>query len=555
VSELLSPEAGATEPVDAATPEPAPVETTTPEATTIEVAAPATSEPEAAPVEAATSEATVPEAAPIEATIPESTVTAPAAVEAAPAAATPTPDKPVAPKPSAVKPSGIKPSAIKPGKVGPRPAAAAVTPAAPVFDEAAIKAAEAFGRVDADGTVYVRDANGERVVGQVPGQSDSAAISLYVRRYLDLVGKVDLFEARLATADLSPKEVDQTIAKLTEETAEPAAVGDLDQLRSRVAALQTRAAEKRAEIEAKRAAAKADALAARTAIVEAAEKLAAADPAKVQWRTAGDELARLLDQWKTAQKTGPRIDRRTEDELWKRFSAARTVFDRERRKYFAELDQKNSAAKAAKEALVAEAEKLSTNTDWGATAAAYRELMTKWKAAGRASRKDDDALWNKFRAAQDKFFAAREAANAAVDAEFEKNLVAKEALLVEAEELLPIKDLGEAKTKLRALQDKWEAAGKVPRAAMQRTEARMRAVEQAIRDAEQAQWVRTNPETRARAEGAAAQLEATIESLEADLAAAQTAGDHKKVAQLEASISTRKLWLEQVRRAAEDSRA
>ncbi|WP_019137070.1 DUF349 domain-containing protein, partial [Cellulomonas massiliensis] len=428
-------------------------------------------------------------------------------------------------------------------------------PRPPVDDSAEVAAASAFGSVDAEGNVSVREATGERVVGQVPGaSSEQEALSLYVRRFLDLQAKVTVFEARLTATDLSVKEIDQTLARLTDELREPAAVGDLDGLRARLEQLRGTAAERRAAAEAERTAARAAAVEARTAIVEQAEKIASQDPARMQWRPAGEQLRGLLEQWKDAQRTGPRLDRPTEEALWKRFSHARTTFDRERRHYFAELETRNQSAKAAKEALVAEAEQLATSTDWGATSAAFRDLMARWKAAGRASRADDDALWARFRAAQDAFFAARDERNAATDAEFRANLEVKLGILTEAEALVPVRDLPAAKQALRSIQDRWEAAGKVPRADVQRVEGRLRAVEQAVRDAEQAQWSRTNPETRARAEGAAAQLEAAIASLEADLAAATQAGDKRRIGEAQAALDARRAWLEQVQRAARDAR-
>ena len=467
----------------------------------------------------------------------------------APTAGAPTP----APRPS--------PSAMRPlPRPVPRPSAVTTSPAGPVVpvptpdEEAAAAHAATFGRVDEDGTVHVVEAAGERVVGQFPGASAPEALALYVRRFLDLQAKVALFDARLSATDLSVKEIDQTLTRLTEELAEPAAVGDLDALRARLEGLRARAAERRAQADAERAAAREAAVAARTQIVEQAEKIAATDPSRIQWRPAGEQLRTLLDQWKDAQRSGPRIDRPTEESLWKRFSHARTTFDRERRHFFAELESRNSEAKAVKEQLVADAERLATSTDWGATSAAFRDLMTRWKAAGRANRQVDDALWARFRAAQDAFFAARDAANQAIDEEFRANLEVKEALLVEAEALLPIRDLGAAKAALRSLQDRWDAAGKVPRADVQRVEGRMRAVESAVRDADSAQWRRSNPETRARAEGAAAQLEQAIAGLEADLAAAQAAGDQRRVKEAQAALDARRAWLEQVQRAAQDAR-
>lgn len=433
------------------------------------------------------------------------------------------------------------------------PAPAPVEPPPVVYDPAAEAEAAGWGRVDEAGTVWVRESAGEREVGQFPDADTDQALSLYVRRFLDLRAKVLLFQARLDRADLGVKEIDSTLARLGNELAAPAAVGDLDGLRETFEGVRTAAAARRSAIDAERAAARTEAIAARTAIVEQAEKVAAQDPQKIQWRPAGETLRALLEEWKDAQRRGPRIDRPTEDGLWKRFSQARTTFDRERRHFFAQLEDRNTEAKAAKEKLVVRAEALSTSTDWGATAAAYRDLMTQWKAAGRAARKDDDALWARFRAAQDVFFSARAADQASTDADYEANLTVKLALLDEAEALLPVTDLGSARAALRDLQERWEQAGKVPRAQVQRVEGRLRAVEQAVREADQEQWRRSNPETRARAEGAAAQLEQAIADLEADLGRAREAGDDRRVAEAEAALSARRAWLEQVLRAAADS--
>lgn len=485
-----------------------------------------------------------------------------APADPAPAPVTPTPataPRPRAPLPSAMRPRP-RPSApsAPAGEHAPGEAAAApVTPVVPVpvaDDSAEAAAASGFGRVDDEGTVYVREAAGERAVGQFPGATADEALALYVRRFLDLQAKVALFEARLTATDLAVKEIDQTLARLTEETAEPAAVGDLDGLRARLDALRATAAERRAAVDAERAAARQAALEARTQIVERAEKIAGTDPARMQWRPAGEQLRALLEEWKDAQRSGPRIDRTSEEALWKRFSHARTTFDRERRHYFAELESRNAGAKATKEEIVREAERLSSSTEWGPTAGAYRDLMARWKAAGRASRTDDDALWARFRAAQDTFFHARDELNAATDREYGANLEVKEALLVEAEAIDPAKGLAQAKAALRSIQDRWEAAGKVPRGDIQRVEGRLRAVEAKVRDADQAEWRRTNPETRARAEGALAQLENAIAQLEADLAKAQAGGDARKVAEAQAALDARRSWLEQVQRAAEESR-
>lgn len=421
-------------------------------------------------------------------------------------------------------------------------------PAQPEVDpEEALDAAK-WGRVDGEGRVYVQDGGAEREVGQFPDVPIAEAMAFYVRRFLDLKATVDLFATRLP--QLSVREIDSTIASIEQSLQEPAAVGDLEGLRARFAALKGVAAERREAVSAERAAAREQALKERTAIVERAEAIAGQDPARTQWKTSGAELRELLEQWKGAQRRGPRLDRPTEDGLWKRFSHARTTFDRHRRQYFSELDAKQGQVKAAKEALIKRAEELQGSTDWAGTSAKYRGLMDEWKKAGRASRKEDDALWARFRAAQQVFFDARRAKDEATDAEFAENLKVKEALVAKAEALLPIKDAKAAKKALRPIQDAWEEAGRVPRNAVRRIEGRMRAVEDAIREAENAEWRRSDPETKARAEGLAGQLEASIESLEEDLAAAQAAGDSKRIAEAEAALTARRAWLDQVRRSA-----
>ena len=413
-------------------------------------------------------------------------------------------------------------------------------------------AVEDFGRVAEDGTVFVRTADGERPVGSYPGATPEDALAYFVRKYDDIGAQISLFAQRLNNTEMSPKDIDAGLKRLREATAEPNAVGDLAALVARVDALDARAAEKRAEASQARAAARADQLAARAALVEEAEKIAGTPPERTQWRTDGQRMKDLFDAWKAQQKDGPRLDRGPEEELWHRFSHARTTFDRHRRQHFAQLETSQAEVKLAKQALVKEAEALSASKDWGATSTAYKRLMDRWRSAGRASRKDDDALWARFRAAQDAFFTARNAVQSAEEEEFRANLAVKEALLVEAEALLPVKDLAAAKESLRGIQERWEAAGKVPRADMERIEKRIRRVEQVVRDAEDERWKRTNPEGRARAQSAVDQLEEALAAQRVKLAKAQAKGDAKAVAEAEASIEARTLWLEQAQRALDE---
>lgn len=401
-----------------------------------------------------------------------------------------------------------------------------------------------FGRVDADGTVYVRTADGERAVGQVPGVAAEEAMAFYTRRYEALELEVSLLERRVVSGALSPDDAAASVKTVRSAIDGAHAVGDLDGLLSRLDALAPRLAEQRAVKRAERAKANEEAKAAKLAFVEEAEKLAAGN----DWRGGVNRFRALLDQWKTL----PRLDRATDDELWHRFSSARTTYTRRRKAQFAQQNEQRESARGVKEQLVVEAEALATSTDWGPTTGAYRELMTRWKAAGAAPRGVDETLWRRFRSAQDTFFAAKTAAMSEQDAEFRVNAEAKEKLLAEAEAGLPVTDPAAGRAMYRDLLERWTALGKVPRDSIRPLENRLRAIEQAVDQAEEERWRRTNPEARARAEETAAKLEAQISQLEESAAKAEARGDTRKAADARASAATYREWLEQAHKAIAD---
>lgn len=531
-------------------PEPAAVEAA-PEAPAVE-AAPEPEAVEAAPEPAAVEAA--PEAPAVEAT-PE-----PEAVEAAPEApaAEPAPEAPAAeaaPEPAAAAPAvprpGPRPSpAALAGTVRPappRPVAAAEpapvpTPEPEVHDADRPTDSATFGRIDHEGNVHVALGDGsEHVVGQWAAGTPDEGLAFFVRKFDDLSVEVSLATRRLTEGKASPEQAGAVVKRAYESLENPAMVGDLASLRARVESLDTLVQEKRAAAAEVRAAAKAAALAARQAIVLEAEGLAES----TQWKASGERFKELLDDWKAA----PRADRTSEQALWKRFSHARSQFDKHRRQHFARLDGERSEAKQVKEALVAEAEALKTSTDWGSTASAYRDLMARWKAAGRAGKAEEEALWQRFRAAQDEFFAARNAELGKRDAGFAENLAAKEALLAEAE-AIDTSDLKGAKAALRSIQERWEAIGHVPRGDKERVEGRLRRVEDAVRRGEQDQWKRSNPEAKARATSTVEQFGASLAKLEKEHEKLLAAGDTRKAADVEGRIATTRALLEAAERAA-----
>lgn len=401
-----------------------------------------------------------------------------------------------------------------------------------------------WGRVDDDGTVYVKTGEGERSVGQYPEGSPEEALKFFTERYAALAFEVDLLEQRIKSGVLSPEEAVESVKTVTAQVTDANAVGDLVSLTTRLEALTPVIDTQREARKVEKAQRSAESRTAKEAIVAEAEGLAESN----DWRNGANRLRELLDQWKVL----PRIDRSSDDALWRRFSTARTAYTRRRKSHFAEEHEKRDGARSIKERLATEAEALADSTEWGPTAGRYRDLMREWKAAGPAQRAVDDALWKRFRGAQDAFFGARDAAAAAEDQEYATNAEVKDKLLVEAEALLPVTDLDAAKKAFRELAERWDAAGKVPRDRMKELEARIRKVEQAIRGVEDEQWRKSDPEKSARADDMVTKLESAIADVEADLEKARTAGNERKVKTLEENLASRRAFLEMARKTAEE---
>jgi len=398
-----------------------------------------------------------------------------------------------------------------------------------------------WGRVDADGTVYVRTAEGERVIASWQAGSPEEALAFFRRKFEALNTEVTLLEQRVTTTDLSPSQARASIERLRVAVSDAHAVGDLDQLQARLDALSGKVDHRQEEVRAARDHARAEAKDIKERIVAEAEQLAAE---ATHWKISGERLRQLLEEWKAA----PRADRAVEATLWKRLSAARNAFNKRRKAYFAELEGERETARVRKEELVTEAEALATSTDWAATAAAFRELMRSWKMAGRAGRADEDALWGRFKTAQDTFFQARAEVYSAKDAALREHAEVKTQLLAEAGKLVPVTDVRAARAALRGIQERWEQAGPVPRQDHERLESGLRRIEDAVRKAEDAQWRRSNPEALARAQGTVEQIRAAITGLEAQLAKATESGDTKAVEQAEEAIAARRSWLTEAER-------
>ncbi len=407
--------------------------------------------------------------------------------------------------------------------------------------------ANKFGRVDTENNVYVFELGSERKVGQYPNVSAEAAMAFYETKFADLEAQVRILEQRIK-GNVVASNLTAQFKKLTADLVAPNAVGDLNNLRTRVAALES----KIAELSAQRSAANKEALAAalksRIDLAEAAEAIANQDSAKTQWKQSSEKMAQLFVQWQAVQKTGPKVSKADADPIWKRFSVARTKFEAGKRAFFANVDSANKAVRAKKISIVEQAEKLAAG---GSDATnEYRKLLDAWKAAGRTPGKSDDALWTRFKTAGDTIYAARQVTAASESGEQTQNLAAKLELLKAYSGIDPSAGIDAAKKSLQELQKKWEKIGKVPKDKVREVEDKLRAIESRVKAAEQDHWRKSDPASIDRSNSVISQLETAIEKLESELVKANATGDKRKMADASEALEARRAWLETVKAAA-----
>jgi hypothetical protein len=399
-----------------------------------------------------------------------------------------------------------------------------------------------FGRVAEDGTVFVRTSEGEKPVGSYPGKTADEALAYFVRKFEAVASEVALTAARITSGAMVPQDAYEAVKKLRIQVRELNGVGDLAALAQSVEQIEPLIEGHREAYEAKKSAEAAVKAARREQILVEKEKIvveAESLALSENWKSTGDRLKTLLEEWKAA----PRLDKKSDADFWKRFSASRNKFDKRRRTHFAALEATTAVVTEAKKQIIEEAEKLATSTDWVATARRFKALMDAWKAAGRGKKNDDAKLWARFKAAQDQFFAAKNADLEKREVSMTANLAKREELIVQIEALVPFTDVKSAKNSLRELMRSWEKIGITHRDKRAAFDARVSAVENAIKEAEAEIWRKTDPSAKARAAEVVKQLSESIESYLKAAAKAEAAGNAKKAKESFESAEARKVWL------------
>ena len=337
---------------------------------------------------------------------------------------------------------------------------------------------------------------------------------------MDLKTEAELALTRLTDGKGSFDAINALVERLKSTVSNPNALGPIHELEDLANKLSAALATQKEVANAKKAELKEATLKRRQEIADLGVSLANSN----QWKATSEQFKNLLEEWKKLSS----YDRAVEQELWKKFSSARSAFDKARRAHFANLDQVRSEANAAKSALIKKAHELAESKEWAATTSAYKKLMDDWKKLPRAAKAEEEKLWKSFKEAQDKFFNARNEANSERDVELKANLQVKEELAKLAEAILPVKNVDAAKAALREIQEKWEKAGHVPRADKDKIERRLKAVEDEVRKHVEEIWRKSKPEVIERANSLVTSFENSLAKLEKQIADALAKGDSKK---------------------------
>lgn len=188
------------------------------------------------------------------------------------------------------------------------------------------------------------------------------------------------------------------------------------------------------------------------ALIKEAEKTSLSD----DFKKATEKMTSLMDQWKVSGNAG----KKTDDELWERFNAARQKFyDRKHANWENRAAQFENAKKV-KEDLIEKAKSLQDSEEWQKTSAKYKELMDAWKAAGNAGREFDDDLWNAFNEARQKFYAKRNEFYEKLHAEHDEKYAEKQALVKEAKSIAGLQEYTREQTAMmKELSNKWKSIG------------------------------------------------------------------------------------------------
>lgn len=201
-------------------------------------------------------------------------------------------------------------------------------------------------------------------------------------------------------------------------------------------------------------------LEAKEAFCAAAEKLAENENVV----SAFHELQKLHEQWK---EYGP-VAKERRDDIWNRFKAATAVINKKYQAHFESLKGQQEENLARKTELCEKIEAVvatecKSAADWNARTKEIEEIQEAWRKIGFATKKDNQKIYDRFRAACDAFFTAKRNYYNAFKGDLNENMTKKLALIEQAEALKDSTEWKKATDQFIALQKQWKEIGAVPR--------------------------------------------------------------------------------------------
>jgi len=181
--------------------------------------------------------------------------------------------------------------------------------------------------------------------------------------------------------------------------------------------------------------------------------------------------AKRIDEIKELWKQVGQVDKKANIRLWNEFKDAQNAFFEAKRALMGEARAGFKENKAAKEALIATAERLKDSTDWKETTEELKKVQNRWKTIGPAGPRDDQKLWKQFRESCDAFFTAKKHFFDTIDDRQADNLKAKEEMLKEMAATKLEGDKDAMRDAIKAIIDRWGSLGHVPKNDIDRLEA------------------------------------------------------------------------------------
>ena len=196
----------------------------------------------------------------------------------------------------------------------------------------------------------------------------------------------------------------------------------------------------------------------KTALCEKVEEISKQENKTASdWEKRSKEIIDIQNQWKTIGFAPQKMNVK----IFERFRAACDDFFGRKSEFFKEMKQAYAANIEKKKALVEKAQALADSTDWKVTSDKLINLQKEWKQIGVVPRKLGDQLWHDFLNACNKFFEARNAANAGARNEERENLEKKRSIIEQIKAL--VADAANAtREKVQALTDEYNKVGHVP---------------------------------------------------------------------------------------------